>query len=115
MSVASRAILSNYFEEQCNQNHPQYLSGMSLALFPTNFLEIAVCIYSSWQVHRLFSNKKNKYLRPVSKRNGSNFPHLQPMAELRKDRKGEIGRQHVTEHYVAASVYVWFHLSHPDQ
>ena len=37
------------------------------------------------------------------------------MAELRKARRGEIGRQHVTEHYVAASVYVWFHLSHPDQ
>ena len=37
------------------------------------------------------------------------------MAELRKDQRGEIGRQLVTAHYVAASVYVWFHLSHPDQ
>ena len=37
------------------------------------------------------------------------------MAELRKDRRGEIGRQHVTEHYAAASVYVWSHLSNPDQ
>jgi len=42
MSVASGAILSNFFEEQCTQNHPQYLSGMLRALFPTTFLEIAV-------------------------------------------------------------------------
>ena len=51
----------------------------------------------------------------MSKRNGSNFPQLQPMAELRKGQRGEIGRQHVKEHYAAASVYVCFHLSHPDQ
>ena len=43
MSVASRAIFSNFFEEQSTQNHPQYLSGLSRALFPTTFLEIAVC------------------------------------------------------------------------
>ena len=42
MSVASRAIFSNLFEEQSTQNHPQYLSGLSSALFPTTFLEIAV-------------------------------------------------------------------------
>ena len=42
MSMASRAILSNFFEEQWTQNHPQYLSGLSRALFPTTFLEIAV-------------------------------------------------------------------------
>ena len=30
------------FEEQWTQNHPQYLSGLSRALFPTTFLEIAV-------------------------------------------------------------------------
>ena len=48
MSVmASRAILSNFFEEQCTQNHPQYLSGLSHALFPTTFLEIAVYINSA--------------------------------------------------------------------
>ena len=41
MSVASRAILSSFFEVQCTQNHPQYLSGLSRALFPTTFLEIA--------------------------------------------------------------------------
>ena len=39
---ASRAIPSNFFEEQWTQNHPQYLSGLSRALFPTTFLEIAV-------------------------------------------------------------------------
>ena len=41
-SQTSLAILSNLFEEQCTQNHPQYLSGLSRALFPTTFLEIAV-------------------------------------------------------------------------
>ena len=35
-------ILSNFFEEQRTQNHPQCLSGLSHALFPTTFLEIAV-------------------------------------------------------------------------
>ena len=40
MSMASRAILSNFCEEQRTQNHPQYLSGLSL--FPTTFLEVAV-------------------------------------------------------------------------
>ena len=37
MSMASRAILSNFFENQWTQNHPQYLSGLSRALHPTNF------------------------------------------------------------------------------
>ena len=43
MSVASRAILSNFFGEQGRQNHPQYLSGLSRALFPTTVLKTAVC------------------------------------------------------------------------
>ena len=38
-------ILSNFFEKKRTQNHPQCLSGLSSALFPTTFLEIAV--YSS--------------------------------------------------------------------
>ena len=38
----SCAILSKFFEEQWTQNHPQDLSGLSRALFPTTFLEIAV-------------------------------------------------------------------------
>ena len=41
-SMASSVILSNFFEEQLTQNHPQCLSGLSRALFPTTFLEIAV-------------------------------------------------------------------------
>ena len=41
-SMASCVILSNFFEEQRTQNHPQYLSGLSRALFPTTVLEIAV-------------------------------------------------------------------------
>ena len=44
MSMASSAILSNFFEEQCSPNYPQCLSGLSCALFPTTFLKIAVCI-----------------------------------------------------------------------
>ena len=56
MSVASRAIFSNFFEEQSTQNHPQYLSVLSRALFPTTFLEIAVYVHKHvhYQVkHRL--------------------------------------------------------------
>ena len=47
-SMASRAILSNFFEEHWTQNHLQYLSGLSHALFPTTFLEIAVCNLALW-------------------------------------------------------------------
>ena len=43
ISMASSAILSIVFEKQLTQNHPQYLSGLSRALFPTTLLEIAVC------------------------------------------------------------------------
>ena len=40
--MAFRAnILSNFSEEQRTQNHPQCLSGLSRALFPTTFLEVA--------------------------------------------------------------------------
>ena len=42
MSMVSHAILSNFFEKQWTQNHPQYLLGLSRALFPTTFLKIAV-------------------------------------------------------------------------
>ena len=35
-------ILSNFFEKKRTQNHPQCLSGLWRALFPTTFLEIAV-------------------------------------------------------------------------
>ena len=40
--MASPVILSNFFEKQWSQNHPQYLSGLSRALYPTTFLKIAV-------------------------------------------------------------------------
>ena len=49
MSMASRAIFSNFCEEQRTQNHPKYLSGLSRALFPTTFLEIAV--YNTSQLY----------------------------------------------------------------
>ena len=29
---------------------------------------------------------------------GANFPHVQPKAELRRNQRGEIGRQHVKAH-----------------
>ena len=41
-SMASPAMLSNFFEKQWTQNHPQYLSGLSRAVYPTTFLQIAV-------------------------------------------------------------------------
>ena len=41
-SMASRAILANFFEEQWTQNHLQYLSELSHALFATASLKIAV-------------------------------------------------------------------------
>ena len=37
-------ILSHFFEKKETQNHPQCLSGLSRALFPTTFLEIAVYV-----------------------------------------------------------------------
>ena len=37
-------------------------------------------------------------LQKERKKNGDNFPHLQPIAELRSNRRGEIGRQHVKAH-----------------
>ena len=43
--MASRVILSNFFEEQWTQNHPQYHSELSRALFLTTFLEIAVYMW----------------------------------------------------------------------
>ena len=42
MFMVPPAVLSNFFEKQWTQNHPQYLSGLSRTLYPTTFLEIAV-------------------------------------------------------------------------
>ena len=55
MSMTSPAILSNFFEKQWTQNHPQYLSGLSRALYPTTFLEIAVY---SFRLYILFLHFK---------------------------------------------------------
>ena len=41
MSMASPAILLNFFEKQWTQNHPQYLSELLRALQMTTFLKIA--------------------------------------------------------------------------
>ena len=46
---------------------------------------------------------------------GADFPHLQQMAELRRNQRAETGRRHVMAHYVAASVRFCCHLVHPDQ
>ena len=54
MSVAFHAILSNFFEKQCPQNHPQYLSGLSGALFPTTFSENS-CIKIQLNLHYVTS------------------------------------------------------------
>ena len=43
----------------------------------------------------------------------ANFPHLQPVAKLRRNQRGEIGRQLVKAHYAAASVHIWSHLTNP--
>ena len=51
MTMAFRAILSNFFEEHWTQNHPQYLSVLSRALFPTMFPEIAVWKVSEYPVN----------------------------------------------------------------
>ena len=54
-SQTSCIILLNFFEEQCTQNHPQYLSGLPRALFATTFLEIAVGTFKEC-AHAVFSN-----------------------------------------------------------
>ena len=61
-------ILSNFFEEQRTQNHPQCLLGLSRALFPTTFLEIAVYnILVDKQGQGVMDNVKvvNHYSMPV--------------------------------------------------
>ena len=37
------------------------------------------------------------------------------MAELRRNQRGEIGRQILKARYAASSLHVWSHLTHPDQ
>ena len=61
-SMASSAILSNFFEEHRTQNHLQYLSGLSRALFPTTSLEVAVFIehiIKLWIFYLISTRKKS--------------------------------------------------------
>ena len=77
--MASRAVLSNFFEEQRPQNHPKYLSGLSRALFPTTFLEISV--YDLYKMPRfggpVFSSALSR--KP-------NFSSLNSMSRIREGR-----------------------------
>ena len=60
-STASCAILSNFFEELRTQNRPQYLSGLSRALFSTTFLEIG--LHNKFRISiRSRKKKKNREL-----------------------------------------------------
>ena len=59
--MAFRAILSKFFEEQRTQNHPQDLSGLSRVLFPTTFLEIAVCC-RSLRPRAVLALRENNYI-----------------------------------------------------
>ena len=71
--MASPAILSNFFEKQCTQNHPQYLSGLSRALYPTTFLEIAVYIYVLYKPYRYVPPQRVGFFGPFWPENGYGF------------------------------------------
>ena len=47
--MASHAILTNFFQERGRKNHPQYLSGLSRALFPTTFVQTTVYKAIKWK------------------------------------------------------------------
>ena len=47
----SMDFISNFFEKQWTQHHPQDLSGLSRALYPTTFLEVAVYIINIVQMN----------------------------------------------------------------
>ena len=59
-----------------------------------------------------YSTRINHYYK---NNGGANFPHLQQMAELRRNQRAEIGRRHVMAHHAAALVRFCCHLAHPDQ
>ena len=70
MSMASLAIVWNFFEKQWIKNHPQYHSGLSRALFPTTFLEIAVYRRfraSATQAKRRAAREKVKLCTPLTR------------------------------------------------
>ena len=67
--MAPSAIVWNFFEKQWTKNHPQCLSGLSRALFPTTFLEIAVfkesqsLEFRSWLRPRAVSRLRARFAR----------------------------------------------------
>ena len=71
--MASHAILTNFFLERGRKNHPQYLSGLSRALFPTTFLETTVYRAIKWKdLHEsdataLLNDVKKIFWRTISK------------------------------------------------
>ena len=80
MCMTSPAILSNFFEKQWTQNHPQYLSGLSRALYPKTFLEIAVYVknYSGFErnfqyMYVFISISKNNFNLEFGCRIGKGF------------------------------------------
>ena len=62
MPMASPAILSSFLGQQGTQNHPQYFSGLSRALFPTTFLEIAD---KNKQTNKTKTKKRRQSLSPI--------------------------------------------------
>ena len=46
-------------------------------------------------------------------RNGTNFPHLEPMAELQRNQRGEIGHQHVKQVKAHSCSHFGSYFDHP--
>ena len=69
MSMASSAILSNFFEEQYIQNQSQYLSGLSRTPFPTTVNTLA------YQARSPQSKRDNSAGR-VTLLHGTGFLHI---------------------------------------
>ena len=65
--MASRAILSNVFKEQRTQNHPQNLSRLSRAFFPTTFLEIAVYAKCMQNMRKDENEKMKKWAKQTDR------------------------------------------------
>ena len=58
-------------------------------------MSVVVCALTAMRNNCLHHNK-----------GAVNFPHLQPMAELRRNQRGEIGPQLLKAHYATASLHV---------
>ena len=64
--MASPAILSSFLGQQGTQNHPQYFSGLSRALFLTTFLEIAdKNKQTNKQTNKTKTDKRRQSLSPI--------------------------------------------------